>query len=53
MIDLVRASFFEIIQTPVYERLKGLIGVISFDMIEDFVLFNAKNYLGIESVTSH
>jgi hypothetical protein len=52
--DLVQGAEFLRTQKPhIYEKIQKLIGLLDIEEIEDFKLYNAKNTLGIESMTKH
>jgi hypothetical protein len=52
--DLVLGAEFLKNQKPqVYEQVQKLTGLLNIEDINDFKLYNAKNTMGIESVTKH
>lgn len=52
--DLVLGAEFLKTQKPqVFEKIQKLIGILNIEDINDFKLYNAKNTMGIESVTKH
>jgi hypothetical protein len=52
--DLVKgAEFLKAHKPQIYGQVKKLIGILNVEEIEDFKLYNAKNVMGIESVTKH
>jgi hypothetical protein len=54
VMDLVLGAEFLKSQKPqVYEQVQKLTGLLNIEDINDFKLYNAKNTMGIESVTKH
>ena len=54
IMDLVKgATFLKENRPAIYSRLQELIGLVKIDEINDFKVNNAKNTLGIDSVTKH
>lgn len=52
--DLVLGAEFLKNQKPqFYEQVQKLTGLLNIEDINDFKLYNAKNTMGIESVTKH
>ncbi len=52
--DLVRGAEFLKTQKPkIFEQIQKLIGLLNVEDINDFKLYNAKNTMGIESLTKH